>query len=119
MVFDVMTGGVEVGLGFGGVDDDDSSRKAARYSFFSLLKTIHKGTEALLSSIRRPGVITQHSTPTSRKSITCERPRGVENCTESIENLDPWTLLRDYSMILSAVLADSAAIPFPSPDSSS
>ena len=26
--------------------------------------------EALLSSIRRPGVITQHSTPTSRKSIT-------------------------------------------------
>ena len=65
-----MTGGVEVGLGFGGVDDDDSSRKAARYSFFSLLKTIHKGTEALLSSIRRPGVITQHSTPTSRKSKT-------------------------------------------------
>lgn len=66
-----MTGGVEVGLGFGGVDDDDdSSRKAARYSFFSLLKTIHKATEALLSSIRRPGVITQHSTPTSRKSIT-------------------------------------------------
>ena len=51
--------------------------------------------------------------------LSCERPRGVENCTESIENLDPWTLLRDYSMILSAVVADSAAIPFPSPDSSS
>ena len=74
-------------------------------------------------------MITQHSTPTSRKSITAAASllakaslvasqTGAENCTESIENLDPWTLLRDDSMILSAV-ADSAAIPFPTPDSSS